>query len=492
MKKSVIAAVAVIALAGATVAAVPLVESHAADRIKAEIERDGATKLGSVEVGLFGRRVTLLNLKSTRGAELTVGRWQASGLAWPFGELLRGRTPLTGFGWGDPLQADRIELQNVRYVDGAAGSKWSIGSLVIDGFDLARFDARYTGPYAFEVRAARAMAALTMRHLEEHNAVFTMPETGDTFGVASAVIDRYEGGRIASLTVGSLEATAKDGSAPLYKVADIKAAGLDWRRLIAGFASDKWYPGAPSGRVHVDSANVSGFSGDTLARQGISLGSVSFETVRDGDKSSRSRLRVEGFVWAPPLRGLEGLQMRIALQSMGLKEVKLDLECAGSEDRAKAELALDSCALVGPGLGQIDLTARIVHTDQAFWRAVDDGDILALEESQAGLGAVRMGFVDKSLLERALKALSTVTGKPVAETRANLAGEIRRYQPTGILISEDMTKLLDTVARFVERGGTLTIEAKPDPPVGVNGFKSLMSPGADLVRLLGLSATVSR
>ena len=55
-----------------------------------------------------------------------------------------------------------------------------------------------------------------------------------------------------------------------------------------------------------------------------------------------------------------------------------------------------------------------------------------------------------------------------------------------------LTKLLDTVARFIERGGTLTIDAKPQPPIDLEGFKPLMKPGADLVRLLGLSATLSR
>ena len=94
MKKSVIAAAAVIALAGAVVAAVPIVQTYAADRIKAEIERDGATKVGAVEVGLFDRRITLQGIKSAGEAELSVGRWEASGLAWPLGELLRGRTPL--------------------------------------------------------------------------------------------------------------------------------------------------------------------------------------------------------------------------------------------------------------------------------------------------------------------------------------------------------------------------------------------------------------
>ena len=490
MKKKVIAALVVVALVGAAVAAVPIVESHAAGRIKAEIERDGSTKVGGVEVGLFERRLALVDLKSTSGAELSVGRWEASGLAWPLGELLSGRTPLAVFRWGDPLQADRIELKDVRLVDSAVNSGWSMASFVMEGFDLARFDAGYQGGYRFQTMVARALGALTIRRLEERTVIFSLPGTNDTYGAASAVVDRYERGRIAALTVSSLEATLKDGGAPLFKIADIKSTGVDLTRVIAALSSDKWQPGAPSGRVHAESVNATGFSGEVLARYGISLGSVSLETVHEGDRLNRSRTRIEGFVLAPPLRGLEGLQMRLALQSMGLKDVKLDLDCRSTEDRAKGELVLDRCALVGPGLGEIDLSGRIVDTDPSFWRAIDDGDSRA--EAHAGLGELRLTLVDKSLLDRSLKALSTVTGKPAVETRANLASEIRRYQPADVLISEDMTKLLDTVARFIERGGTLTIDAKPQPPIDIEGFKPLMKPGADLVRLLGLSATLSR
>jgi hypothetical protein len=376
-------------------------------------------------------------------------------------------------------------------VDSATASGWSMGSLVMEGFDLARYDAQYQGGYKFQALVARALGALTIRRLEERNVLFSLPGSNDTFGAASAVVDRYERGRIASLTVSSLEATAKDDPAPLYKIADLKSASIDITRVIAALSWDKWQPGAPIGRVHADSFNASGFSGEMLTRYGISLGSVSLETAREGDKLSHSRTRVEGFVLAPPLRGLQGLQTRLALQSMGLKDVKLDLDCAGTDDRAKSELTLGRCALVGPDLGEIDLTARVVDVDPPFRRAMDDGDLLALNESHAGLGEMQLILADKSLLERSLKALSAVTGKPASETRSNLAGEIRRYQPTGILISEDMTKLLDTVARFVERGGTLTLDAKPDPPIDIARFQPLTKPGADLMRLLGLSATLS-
>jgi hypothetical protein len=55
-----------------------------------------------------------------------------------------------------------------------------------------------------------------------------------------------------------------------------------------------------------------------------------------------------------------------------------------------------------------------------------------------------------------------------------------------------MTKLLDTVARFIETGGTLTVEAKPDTPIRIDKLEYFRRPGPDLVNILGLGATLSR
>ena len=60
-----------------------------------------------------------------------------------------------------------------------------------------------------------------------------------------------------------------------------------------------------------------------------------------------------------------------------------------------------------------------------------------------------------------------------------------------MLITEDLSKLLDTAARFVERGGTLTLEAKPASPIGIDKAQYFSRPGPDLVDVLGLSATLS-
>ncbi len=491
MRKSVIASIAVVILAGAVVAAVPLIERHAEAGIKSEIELGGTARVDEVKVGLFTRRITLLNLKSRSAVEeLNVGRWEASGLAWPIAELLAGRTPLAGFRWGDPLRADRLELENVQIADRATGGRWEMEALVIDGIDLARHDAAYDGRFAFTVLTARTMGALSVRRLEQRNARLALPGTGETVTLGSVVLEGYERGRIAALSMAGLNLAAAEGQPAQLSVAETKAAKVDFSRLITAMSSDTWFPGAPSGRVHVETAKATGFGGELLKRYGISLGAATFQTALVRDKVSRTRTSVEGFVMAPPLRGLEGLSLRMALQSMGLKDVKADFECYGTEDQGKGELTLDRCALVSPGLGEIELSARIVSADAHFWNALDEGDLMALQDSTAALGSARLVLTDKSLLERGLRAFATMTGQPVATLRASWAREVRRYQPSGVLISQSMTQLLETVARFVEQGGTLVVEAKPDPPVGVDKLDYLLNPGADLVSTLGLKATL--
>ena len=128
--------------------------------------------------------------------------------------------------------------------------------------------------------------------------------------------------------------------------------------------------------------------------------------------------------------------------------------------------------------------------DAAFWNAVDTGDPALLANSALAFGSARLVLADKTLLERSIRALSAYSGQPAPLVRAELAQEVRRFQPPGVLISEQMTRLLDTAARFVEKGGTLTVELKPDPPLGLDKLQRLMTPGFDLVDLLGVTASL--
>lgn len=493
MKKllAALAAIIVILTAGAF-AVVPLVEEHAARLIKEQIEKDGLVAVDKVSVGLFDRRVELANVRS-RGADgYSASSWSASGLAWPLTEIVRGRLPLEGLKIGDPIKAKRIEARDLSLSD-VSGNSWKFGQVLIEGIELARYDSDVgPGRYGLTVIGARALAALSIRKLEERDVIFTVAGSPGGFTAASLALENLERGRIGALAVSDFRTIGPNSSVPVFSVADVRIAGLDGGKVLAAMSVPSWMPGMPIGRLSLDKASATGFGGELLARFGISLESITADFDHSTAKSMRGRTRISNFVLAPPLRSLEALQLRLAMTAMGLNEVRLDFDCSGIEDRTRSELVIDRCALTGRDLAEIDFTLKIVDADDTFWRALDEGDLFNVYSSRAAIGAARLSLVDRSLIERAFRAIATTSRQPAATVRSQFAQEIRRFQPAGVLITEDLTKLLDTVARFVEQGGNLVVDARPDPPFALERVGYLMTPGPDLVTTLGITARLSR
>ena len=490
MRKAVVALGAVLALIGIGAAAIPFAEDSAASRLKAGLAQNGV-QVETVTVGLLDRSVALRNVAGGPNGELKVDEWQASGLAWPLGELLKGRLPFRGLNWGDPLHVARLHLRDFQLVQPDAGNSWKIGELTGTNIDLHRYESAYEGPFRNEVMVARLLGALSVDRLEQSDIAYTSLEQM-TQSVARLTVTGYVRGLIDTLAMKDWQVKPAGARMAGVTIAETTARGIDLRRPIALASSLDWEPGMPIGRVPVAEGRMSGFGGDLMTRYGLSLGSVSTETKRESGDISRSRVRVEEFVLAPSLRSVEALGLRMVLQSMNLKEVRLGFDCSTVEDRARHALTVENCKLSGPDLVEISLAARIIDTDDEFWRSIDEGDPFGVLGTKAALASARLVIADKSLLQRSLQAKARLSGQPVAAERTALAAEIRRYQPPGVLITQDMSKLLDAVARFVEQGGTLAVDAAPQPALGLEKLDYLLKPGADLVNALGLTATVSR
>jgi hypothetical protein len=489
VRKSLVAVLAAVVVAGAAVVAVPLIERHVAQQIKADMESDGTTKVGSVEVGLFDRKIVVKDMHVKSAGDVSIGRWEASGLSWPLSELLEGRTPFSGLKLGDPLQAGHLELHDLKVADNNA--QWSIASAVIDDLRLERYQP-VLGAGQFTALSMRIMKAASVGHLEQKQGVLTDSASGTTVAIASMTIGGYDKGQVGSFNVNGLDTLPKGASQPAFHMDEMKLTGLDLRRPLTAMASPAWRPGLPIGRIDLESANLSGFSGEAMTGNGISLGKVTQQTTHEAGDVKRSRVRIEGFVLSPPAGNFQALRARLVLQAMGLKELRLDSDCSGTEDRTKGEVSIDRCALTGPELGELTLALKLVNADAPFWTAIDDGNTFAMLRSKVGLASAKVVLVDRGLVERTLKAVAITGGQPVATVRTTIAQQVRRYQPPGILITDDLTKLLDTVARFIEAGGTLTLDAKPDAPLGIDKLSYFSRPGPDLVTVLGLSATLSR
>lgn len=489
MRKSIVVLGAVLGVVALGAAALPFAEEFAAARLKRGLAQQGV-KVETVQVGLLARSVSLGNVVGGPNGELKVDAWEASGLAWPLEELLKGRLPFGGLDWGDPLHVARLHLRNLRLATPDAGNTWTIGELTGTGIDLPRYDAAYDGPFRNQVMVARLLGALSVEHLEQRDFTYVSLEQMSQ-GASNLSLSGYRHGLIDALEIKDFQVKPADARMAGLIVADIAARRVDLRRPIAIASSIDWEPGTPIGRVPVAEGRMSGFGGDLMARYGLSLGSVSTETVREGE-FSRSRFRVEDFVLAPSLRSVEALGMLMVMQSMSLKEVRLGFDCTTLEDRPRHVLRIEACKLSGQDLAEVSLDAQVIDTDDEFWRAIDEADPFGVLGTKAALASARLVIADKSLLQRSLQAKARLSGQPAATERAALAAEVRRFQPPGVLITQDMSKVLDGVARFVEQGGTLTLDAMPQPALGLEKLDYLLKPGADLVNALGLTATVSR
>ncbi|MEI6204155.1 MAG: hypothetical protein WCP68_19585, partial [Enhydrobacter sp.] len=174
MRKIVIAAAFVVALIAGAALSLPVAEKYFADSMRAQIDRDGVLSVGSIEVGLLDRRITFHDLRSKQVSGMTATRWEVSGLAWPLAELLKGRTPLSGLSLGDPLRAQKIEVDNLR-VTAMDGQSWRFNKVLMEGVDLERFDADVvSGALQPAVLGARLIRALSVRHIEERDVVYTI------------------------------------------------------------------------------------------------------------------------------------------------------------------------------------------------------------------------------------------------------------------------------------------------------------------------------
>jgi hypothetical protein len=495
-KAAVVTAALIILLVGGAFVGLPVVEKNAALELRAEMERSGEVKVGAVEVGLLGRRVVLSDLAITGGPgadfELTAAHLDVQGLSWPLAELLHGRTPFSGFRWGDPLRAGRIEARDVRLADRAAMTDWHAMSIVAEDIDLARFDGDIVGRDPGIALPARALAALTVRRLEQRDVSFASTVDGQTLGLGSVVVERFDRGLIANFAVGDFKVGAKGLPTAALDIHEISAVGLDLRRPLDELASGTRRLGQPLGRLWAERFVIAGLGGLALSPYGISLERMTTEQRHESNTVILSRTRIDGLVINPPSGSAKATEIRTGLEAIGVSELKLAVDCSAREDRGAGVLKIENCAMTSPDLAEIGLGMTVVGIDGNFWRALDEGNFSHVSTSKAALGAAELVIADKSLLERTLKAVARNTGTPVMLLRPLAALQIRKYQPPGVLITDSLTKLLDTIARFVEQGGTLTLTAHPEPPFAFSRADYLLTPGPDLVSVFGLSATLSK
>ena len=154
---------------------------------------------------------------------------------------MQGRLPLEGLKVGDPIKAARIEARDFGLSD-VSGNSWKFGHVSIEDIELARYDSDAgPGRYGLTVIGARALAALSVRKLEERDVTFTVAGSTDGFAAASLSLENLERGRIGALSVADFRVTSPRSREPVFSVADTRFAGLDGGKMLAAMSVASWY-----------------------------------------------------------------------------------------------------------------------------------------------------------------------------------------------------------------------------------------------------------
>lgn len=484
MRRSLVAVIVISGLAGLGAVSVPFLEDQSALRIKETVDRSGSHTVGSVDVSLLARRVTFHDMRNRNAPDFAIGRMQVSGLAWPLGDLLSGRLPYADYRPGDPLRADRIQIDDARF--STAIEQTTIKSMTIDAVDLGGYDGAVhelsKDPDVMQNAAlqARLLAGLSMGKVQMTQFTHSVKNLHDVRSDRISM-DRVDHGRVGSFTASNMTFVTPGNEG--VDVAEFKVTDLDFRRLLKNTSSPSLGLFGPVGHADVGSMYLAGFGGKFLSRYGLALDGIGFTSTEEGPGESRNQFRVDGLVFTLPREANDMGPMAKLMQQAGLKELKIGLDCRFSSSRPKAILSFERCALAGPAIGEVDFTASLVEVDKAFWKAFDEYEPAFMNGSGISVDSARLRVMDRGIVDFSLKAMSI--------SRSDAAREIRRFQPPSVLISQDMTALLDTVAGFVEKGGVLTIDANPDSPIALNASRRLFTRGADLMSMLGLSASRS-
>jgi hypothetical protein len=188
---------------------------------------------------------------------------------------------------------------------------------------------------------------------------------------------------------------------------------------------------------------------------------------RPGVATSRFAISGASFAIPPEFAG--------AVAGFGYQRIAFGFDFDGDFDEPRGEVELRRMRLAVEEAGTIDLALRM----SGFENALKDTGAMRLH-------GFAVTYADASLLQRAFRADAQRTRRSEAQVRQQAIQQIHGALGAKLGVPHPIAT---PIATLLERGGTLTLEARPRTPVGEREWEQMQGDPAVMIERLGLTAT---
>lgn len=296
-------------------------------------------------------------------------------------------------------------------------------------------------------------------------------------------LERFE---MAGLTV--------DGPDTGVTIGAIEIKNFDWEQLLPLLQDKDWFSKLAHLTYSVDKFSIRDVGGASLERLGATLHEFAFSmSTNQATGKQSSTATVSGFdIDASKVQNAEAAGV---LKALGYDKLSISMDSVGTGDMKAGTSALEKFRIGAPQVGELNWTFAL--SDYTPLTKTDKP--MTIDESLAPLLASRLQSVhlswkDDSLTERLLKMAGLQSGATAEQVRDGLVAQIKTFgEPYAgdPAVSAAMQAFID----YLQKPGTLTIDAKPPQPPRFGELGTLIGASAgppDLPKLfdvLGVTVT---
>jgi hypothetical protein len=496
LRRYAIAAAAVIVLAWSAFAiAQGMVEREARvmldDWVKSPPEPFTEFKYGDVRFDLAQRRLNIDNLELSghpSGLRITI---ESVGIVDPqpfaLDNVINSARYKDGKGQGDFVQvASQAQVRNIKFEQG--GNEATIAAIGIGAVSLRQFAVAPTEENLDSPGKAIGIIAPGIRVGEFVINNLHSQKAGSSEGVriARVTLRGLDAGRLAEFRIDDFRAI--DEGKDVVTIGSVLLAGTDVTRMLPDLAAGRPISTTdPARRPLFDRWEIVALGGSALADHGFSLARVGADSTRSADgKIDRGTFRAEGLQLSAPTKADSPVVQ--ALAGLGYPALKGEIACSGDWDWARKSYRVEPCTFAIPGAGTLSFTMSLSNLDFSSLTGIpgmDDTAALMQAMQAAKFEWIRIAYKDEGLTDRVIALAAKSQGQPEAAFRQAMVGQIKAGGGAYGAGSPRLQALVDAVAAFLTRPGTLTVALEPSAPVafGSLGGNLIADPNAAAERV---------